>query len=177
MNGAVQWLIVDGYNVIGAWPHLTALAQEDFEAARDHLRNQLMNHCGFTGERLVLVFDAHQIRKNETIQELTLGKGRHKRPVGVVVYTKKSETADNWIERFVREHEGEPMTVASSDRLIQVLTFAYATRLSARELERELAKSAKALAERTGRGHKKQHELEKRLEETAFSALDRWRKE
>ena len=172
-----EWLIVDGYNIIGAWPWLTELAERDFEFARDKLRDQLMNHCGFTGQQLVLVFDAHQIRKNETVQELTLGKGRRKRPVGIVVYTRKSETADNWIERFVREHEGERMTVASSDRLVQVLTFAYATRLSARELEQELAKSAKALAERTGRGHKKQHELEARLEKGAFAALDSWRKE
>ena len=172
-----EWLIVDGYNIIGAWPWLTELAERDFEFARDKLRDQLMNHCGFTGQQLVLVFDAHQIRKNETVQELTLGKGRRKRPVGIVVYTRKSETADNGIERFVREHEGERMPVASSDRLVQVLTFAYATRLSARELEQELAKSAKALAERTGRGHKKQHELEARLEKGAFAALDSWRKE
>ncbi len=170
-----EWLIVDGYNMIGAWEELGSLAGHELAAARDRLTDRLCSHCGYTGEQLVVVFDAHQTRKSETREALFAGKGRHRRQVGEVVYTKKSETADNFIERFVRQHTGEKMTVASSDRLIQVLTFAYAARMSARELEEALKKSAKEMEART-KTHKKKHELEERLSAGAFDALDRWRK-
>lgn len=170
-----MYLIVDGYNVIGNWPELSALAEEDFSAARDRLADTLASHCGYTGEQLVLVFDAHQTRKTESVSEIFVGKGRHKRPVGRVVYTKKGETADNYIERFVRLNSGEEMTVASGDKLVQVLTFAYASRMSARELQIAVAQSARQMAEHTGKGRKK-FELESRISGDAFATLDEWRK-
>lgn len=168
-------LIVDGYNVICAWPELSALALEEFSAARDRLADILASHCGFTGEQLVLVFDAHQTRNTETAYEISVGKGRHRRPVGTVVYTKKGETADNYIERFVRLHAGEEMTVASGDRLIQVLTFAYAARMSARELLETVAKTAKLMAEKT-ENRKKKFALESRIDAVTYDALDDWRR-
>jgi len=171
-----MYLIVDGYNVIGAWPELTALSEEDFAAARDLLADTLASHCGFTGEQLVLVFDAHQTRRTETTEEIFVGRGRHKKPVGVVVYTRKGETADNYIERFVRQHVGENMTVVSGDRLVQVLTFAYASRMSARELKEEVRKVAKLMEEHAV-SRKKKFALETRLPGETFLALDEWRRE
>lgn len=171
-----MYLIVDGYNVIGAWPELTALAEDDFAAARDKLADILASHCGYTGEQLVLVFDAHQTRRTETSMEIFTGKGRQKRPVGTVVYTKKGETADNYIERFVRMHSGEEMTVASGDRLVQVLTFAYASRMSVRELRAAVAETAKLMAEHAGNRRKK-FALESRLSGEMYFALDEWRRE
>lgn len=171
-----MYLIVDGYNVVCAWPELAALAEDDFAAARDRLADVLASHCGYTGERLVLVFDAHQTRRTETAVEIFTGRGRQKRPVGTVVYTKKGETADNYIERFVRTHSGEEMTVASGDRLVQVLTFAYASRMSARELQAEVEKTAKRMAEHAGNRRKK-FALESRLNGETYFALDEWRRE
>ena len=168
-----MYLIVDGYNVIGAWQELTALAEDDFAAARDKLADILASHCGYTGEQLVLVFDAHQTRRTETAAEIFTGRGRQKRPVGTVVYTKKGETADNYIERFVA---GEEMTVASGDRLVQVLTFAYASRMSVRELQAAVAKTAKLMAEHAGNRRKK-FALETRLGGETYFALDEWRRE
>lgn len=171
-----MYLIVDGYNVIGAWPELTMLAEEDFAAARDYLKDTLASHCGYTGEQLVLVFDAHQTRRTEMTEEIFVGKGKHKRPVGTVVYTRKGETADNYIERFVRLHEGESMTVVSGDKLVQVLTFAYASRMSARELSAEVRKVAKLMEEHAV-SRKKKFALETRLGGETFLALDEWRRE
>ncbi|MGI6192730.1 MAG: NYN domain-containing protein [Christensenellales bacterium] len=171
-----MYLIVDGYNVIGNWPELMSLAEEDFAAARDYLKDTLASHCGYTGEQLVLVFDAHQTRRTETTEEIFVGKGRHKRPVGRVVYTRKGETADNYIERFVRQNAGETMTVVSGDRLVQVLTFAYASRMSARELQLEVRKTAK-LMEEHATNRKKKFALETRLGGETYVALDEWRRE
>lgn len=170
-----MYLIVDGYNVIGAWPDLAALAEEDFAAAGDYLADMLASHCGFTGEQLVLVFDAHQTRRTQTMEEIFVGRGKRKRPVGTVVYTRKGETADNFIERFVRQHEGEDMTVVSGDRLVQVLTFAYASRMSARELQAAVRKTAKLMEEHAAY-RKKKFALESRLGGETYLALDEWRR-
>lgn len=172
-----EWLIVDGYNVIGAWPELSALAEESLEDARESLLHSLCNHCGYTGQTLMLVFDAHQSRERERRELLHVGRGKRRRTIGEMVFTMRGETADNFIEKFVRAHTGEPMTVASSDGLVQVLIFAYATRISARELGRELDRVAKLIAEKTAFAHKKQHQLEDRLSGEVYDALDGWRKE
>ena len=42
-------LIVDGYNMIGAWPELQALKDEDLAAARDLLIEKLAEYKGYMG--------------------------------------------------------------------------------------------------------------------------------
>lgn len=168
-----EWLIVDGYNIIGAWEELSQLAEHELSSARDALRDVLVNHCSYTGQVLVLVFDAHQ----------TLDRGRQysinnkdgTKEIGVVVYTKKAETADNYIERFVRDHTGERMSVASNDSLVQVMIFAHAARLSARDLSRDVeqvGKEMKALLD----AQKRKHALEERLSADTYGEMDRLRR-
>jgi uncharacterized protein len=60
-------LLVDGYNVIGAWKDLypneeTPLQQthgEELEVARNKLIEQLINFSSFEGYLTTVVFDAH----------------------------------------------------------------------------------------------------------------------
>ena len=53
-------LIVDGYNIIGAWPELIGLRdEEDLEAARDRLIEKMAEFQSYTGYRVIVVFDAH----------------------------------------------------------------------------------------------------------------------
>ena len=56
-----QILLVDGYNMIGAWSELRQLADDNLEDARDRLIELLANYQGFSGKRIILVFDAHQV--------------------------------------------------------------------------------------------------------------------
>lgn len=168
-----EWLIVDGYNIIGAWDELTALAEQDLSGARDALRDVLVNHCSYTGQTLVLVFDAHQTRQRGRHYPISNKEGTG--DIGEVVYTKKAETADNYIERFVRDHTGECMKVASNDSLVQVMIFAHAARLSARELKKEIeqvGKEMKALLD----AQKGKHALEERLKSDIYGQMDRLRK-
>lgn len=130
----MRWLIIDGYNMVGAWDNLRQLAQEDLGAAREVLCDTLIDYCGYVGRTLVLVFDAHHTEHSENITMLTRD-GEHQ-----VVYTKRGQTADQYIERFVRTHRGTDMCVASSDALIQIMIFAHATRISARELLLDIQK-------------------------------------
>ena len=51
-------LLVDGYNVIGAWnvpreEHLT------IEQARERLIHLIADYAGYSGEEVVVVFDGH----------------------------------------------------------------------------------------------------------------------
>ena len=54
-----ELLIVDGYNIIGAWPHLVKLKNQDkMEDARDSLLHELSNYQKYTGIKVRVVFDA-----------------------------------------------------------------------------------------------------------------------
>ena len=66
-----------------------------------------------------------------------------------VVYTKEAQTADAYIEKTVRSLSGHhKVTVATSDRLEQIIIFGSgAYRLSASQLEQEVEKVERAVAE------------------------------
>ena len=54
-----QLLIVDGYNMIGAWQETHQLFQNnDLEQARDLLLKKLSDYAGFEGLEIICVFDA-----------------------------------------------------------------------------------------------------------------------
>ena len=42
-------LLVDGYNIIGAWPELRELKNKDLAAARDRLIEKMAEYQGYTG--------------------------------------------------------------------------------------------------------------------------------
>lgn len=124
-------LYVDGYNIIGAWGEAERHAWP-LDECRDRLAHLLEDYAGYTGQEVWLVFDGHRaeraVRSVEERDGLT------------VVFTKHGETADQFIERMCqllpRYREAR---VATSDGLEQTLILGRgATRLSARELLREL---------------------------------------
>jgi predicted RNA-binding protein with PIN domain len=123
-----ELLIVDGYNIINAWPELVKLKDESFDHARDKLLDILSNFSGLTDYMVVVVFDAHLVKKGVSRKE-NLG--------GIeVIFTQEGETADSCIERLVSELPREiQVTVATSDWAQQRLVMGQgALRLSAREL-------------------------------------------
>jgi hypothetical protein len=132
-------LIVDGYNMIGAWPELREAAERDLEEARDRLIEMLADYQGFTGIRVIVVFDAHQVP----------GLGARIRQRGLDVrYTKEKETADECIERLVGElmQRRRRIQVATSDYVEQRVIFGKgALRLSARELLNQVRESRRLI--------------------------------
>ena len=124
-------LIVDGYNVIGAWREAEK-ERWSIDECRDRLLRLLEDYIGYSGEDVVLVFDGYQsdrkTRTEEQFGNLTL------------VYTRHGETADSYIERLVAQTpKYRAVRVATSDGLeqSQVLSTG-AIRLTSRELLREL---------------------------------------
>lgn len=132
-------LLVDGYNMIGAWPELERLKDVNFEEARDRLLDKLADYQGYSGLKVYVVFDAHRVPGlGATYRQYKL----------TVIYTKEKETADECIERLVAElaKRGRNIYVATSDLVEQHVAFGKgALRLSARELLIDIEQNRKAI--------------------------------
>ena len=134
-TGPQRILIVDGYNVLNVrrqFENAQALAD-----AREALLAELQDYAGFSGQKVVLVFDAWQAdRRTRSVE-------KHG-PV-TVVFTQKGETADHYIERLCDEYaeaveyRRAEVRVATSDALEQTIVFGRgAIRISSRELLLEM---------------------------------------
>ena len=56
----MEYLIIDGYNVIGNWPELKRLSAASLEDAREKLVEILAEYQAFTGKQIIIVFDAYR---------------------------------------------------------------------------------------------------------------------
>lgn len=109
-----DYLLVDGYNIIFAWPELKELAGDHMESARQRLIDTLTKFQGVKKCHIIVVFDAYRVQRHseEVISYGTL----------LVVYTKEAQTADQYIERFAHDnHSKYNITVATSDNLEQII--------------------------------------------------------
>ena len=131
-----EYLLVDGYNIIFAWPELSEMAKTDIFAAQQQLMDVLGNYQGITGLTVILVFDAYKMEGHaeEVIKVSNI----------YVVYTREAETADMYIERTVHKlAKNHKVTVATSDGLEQMIILGQgATRISAAGLREEMKRAA-----------------------------------
>lgn len=121
-------LIVDGYNVIGAWPKLQELKAISLEEARIELIKMMAEYQGAKGITVIIVFDAHQVRG--PIKEYRDSRVK-------VLFTSENETADELIEKLAAgwRSKRRNIFVATSDWVEQSVIFGQgAYRISAREL-------------------------------------------
>ena len=135
-------LLVDGYNIINAWPSLRETARHSLEDARIELIDILQEFQAYERIELILVFDAHMIKGGqERVEQLGGLK---------LVYTRENETADHYIERWSDGIEKNMrVIVASSDALQQTIVLGRgAVRMSARELENWIKKSQRDMDNR-----------------------------
>jgi hypothetical protein len=123
------FLIVDGYNIIHAWPELEDLTNVSLESARIKLMDILCNYQGGSGETVILVFDGYLVKGS-------LGSVMEYNNI-FVVYTKEAETADHYIEKTVFNIPKEyRVKVATNDGLEQTIIMGKgAIRITAAELK------------------------------------------
>ena len=104
-------LIVDGYNVIGAWSEAEKKGWS-LDESRDRLMRQLEDYAGFSGEEILLVFDGYQSERTTTTEE--------KHGDLTLIFTRHGETADSSIERAAAQTpRSRELRVATSDGLEQ----------------------------------------------------------
>lgn len=134
-----EYLVVDGYNIIYAWDELKELSKLNLESARMKLLDMLSNYQGFKKITVIVVFDAYLVKG---------GVGSEFKYHNIyVVFTKEAETADHFIERFVKGlGKDSIIKVATSDQLEQIIISGKgAVRMSARELLKEIKETEKQI--------------------------------
>ncbi|MFE6079331.1 NYN domain-containing protein [Paenibacillus sp. NPDC057886] len=166
-------LLVDGYNMIGDWPELSRLAESGLEEARNRLLSRLADYQAFSGRRVIVVFDAYLVPG--------LGKSFTQSKVQIF-FTKEKETADECIERLVRElsTRRRQIYVATSDMVEQHVIFGQgALRVSARELLIEVEQNEKELQKRLEEDQAKatRNTLGGKLSPEVLKQFERWRRE
>jgi predicted RNA-binding protein with PIN domain len=143
----VERVIVDGYNVIHAWPQLKRLLTEaSLEAARDKLIERLSVFGMVAGADVTVVFDAHHSTARNNSQETVEGVQ--------VLFTRKGHSADHAIERiaYAASQAGDVITVATSDRFQRDLVRGMGGAvISAQELERRVIDAEEDLGRRVQR--------------------------
>ena len=127
-----EYLLVDGYNIIHAWPELKELVDDNMDGARMKLLDILSNYQGIRKCQIIVVFDAYRVQGH--LEEVIDFHNIH------MVYTKEAQTADQYIEKFAHVNQKiYTITVATSDGLQQlIIRGAGCALLSARELKVEI---------------------------------------
>ena len=147
MSNPPTHLLIDGSNVLHAWPDTRALARRDREAAKALLLRRAGVLHDFSGWRVTVVFD---------------GRGEDLRVEGVgdaadfaCVHTPAGATADDMIEQLVgRAAAPETCLVATADQAERAtVEAAGAAWCSPEELARRIDQANTRQARRVARGN------------------------
>jgi predicted RNA-binding protein with PIN domain len=169
----IDYLFVDGYNVINAWPEFAALKEQDLQHARDMLVDILAGYSSFKGWKVIVVYDAHSAAGGNCIEVIS--------SYIEVVYTSEGETADSYIEKMVYSlvRQGERVSVVTSDWAEQMAVLSFgACRISAREFRQEVKEVNRLIRDsfaETALTYRR-HELESRLDKKILDRLDKIRR-
>lgn len=132
----MEYLIIDGYNVIGCWPELKRIKDHALADARYQLVEILKEYQAFTGQYIILVFDAYRSKGLKTTEYFR----------GIEIrYTEYGQTADSLIESLVAKLAdcNQVVGVVTSDWAQQQIVLGKgARRWSSREFYIEVKKIA-----------------------------------
>lgn len=169
----MELLIVDGYNVINAWPELIVL-KDNLEYARAKLVDILSEYGAYKGFKTIIVFDAH-LTAGKSVSQILSGEVE-------VIYSNEGETADSCIEKMVYYlvRQGERVYVVTSDSAEQMFVLgAGAFRISSRELRNDVASTQKEIKANISQKvlARDRHELGNRLGKDILKRLDAMRRD
>lgn len=164
-------LLVDGYNVIGAWPSLNKLAHRSLmELARLRLVESLASYVAFRGYQATVVYDSHA-QPTPAHQERS--------PSGIeILYTPYGVTADTCIERICaqRQWQGYRVRVATSDRMQQLVVGGYdAEWISAKQLWEEIQQAQQQIRHLQPKRLPHKRGIDSYLDAETRARLNRWR--
>ncbi len=123
-----QYLILDGYNLIGALGRYATLKAGGLDESREFLINDALKATGWTGKEIIVVFDASRSPEPGRTELRAGGAVR-------VIFSAPGESADDVIERLLRSQSGS-YTVCTADFALQRTALARgASRSAPREFE------------------------------------------
>ena len=163
-------LLVDGYNVIGAWdvPRREHLS---IDQARERLLHLVADYAGYSGEEVIVVFDGHYT--DRTTRSRMNAHGVE------VVFTRHGESADNYIEAAcAAAPRWRSVRVATSDGVEQTVTMGRgAVRISSRELLIELSHVRRTGHVSHAQNGPRRNTVDSQLPEYVRSALEKMRRQ
>lgn len=163
-------LLVDGYNMIGAWPELQQLKEIDFAGARELLIEKMAEYQAYSGCKVIVVFDAYSIIGGAT---------KVKQYLVDVIFTKEKETADERIEKMAIELNDvrTQVYVATSDMTEQWEIFGQgALRKPARELHAEVKNIERRISRTIENETHKRHSGSIYIPEEVAKVFEKWRR-
>lgn len=163
-------LIVDGYNIIGAWPELIELKEKDLAQARDRLIEIMAEYQAFTGIKVIIVFDAYHVEGIER---------KYNNYNIEIIFTKENETADERIEKLALElaSRSKKVYVATSDLTEQRVIFGQgAFRKSARELYHEILTIEKNISQKLEKINQNKPSSSIPLSKEVAEIFEKWRR-
>jgi predicted RNA-binding protein with PIN domain len=173
----VRELIVDGYNIVHAWPELSPLIRSGrADEGRRKLIGLLAEYSAASGERVTVVFDAHGRARDHGLGETIDGV--------TVVFGSSAQTADHVIERRVAiasaKGDARTVTVATGDRLQRDLVMAMGAAVIGPEALRQVVRGSQAeMDQHTSRRRREArfaNRLEDRIDPEVRAKLDRLRR-
>ncbi|OEF97955.1 NYN domain-containing protein [Desulfuribacillus alkaliarsenatis] len=166
----MEYLIVDGYNVIGASKELAKIKEQSLEEARYLLQEALSEYSAFAERQVIIVYDAHLSKGN--LKKSSLNNLR-------IDFTKEGVTADEYIEKLVTDYirSGHKVYVATSDFLEQRVVFGKgALRISSRELWHEIEVMKRRVSEQLSEQPKKRAKLTGSINPEIARIFEKWRR-
>ena len=123
-----SYLILDGYNLVGALERYGTRTTGSLDESRELLIGDALKAAGWIGRQIIVVFDAARSPEPGRTELRAGGAMR-------VVYSARGESADDEIERLLRTLEGS-VVVCTGDFAVQRAALARgAARATPREFE------------------------------------------
>ena len=168
-------LLVDGYNIVGAWRSLIDLKTEKgLDTAREALIAALANYSAFQEYETWAVFDAYEQPTRASREDIT--------PHLSVHYTGYGQTADSYIERACAKFRNDArkftkrLIVATSDSVHRQTAIGYgAEGMSALRLESEVKQVTQRVRRRQQAQKKASGRVFKALDPAVQAQLDKMR--
>lgn len=167
----MEYLVIDGYNVVNAWRDILSPDTNSLEECREKLLSILSNYQGYKKSDIIVVFDAHLVKGSREKQELFDNI--------TVVFTKENETADNYIEKFVYKFGSvHTIKVVTSDYLEQTIIMSSGgIRMSTRELREEVEQVTKKPRATIANNANKRNTIMSHLESKLLEKLEKIRRD
>lgn len=165
-----EFYVVDGYNIIHAWPDFEGMVDSGLDHCRDKLIDTLANFSAFNGSSVKVVFDAHLVKKGMERCEVIHGID--------VYYTQEGETADSLIERIVGDLcKLGTVYVVTSDWDEQRIIFGRgAYRITPKEFRVQVTKVTKQGQQQYNKPNPTEGYLEDKLPANIRTIMEKWRR-
>ncbi len=168
-----EYVILDGYNVINAWTDLKKISEGSLEAGRNVLIERMSEYHSYTGAKVIIVFDAYQMKANKVKKEIINGVE--------IVFTKKNQTADSYIERKVemlaKDKRNIVKVVTSDWAEQQIVLGSGGVRLLPRELKFQYEQMKTKIRKKADETQRSRMNLGDRIDTRVLEILEKWRKE